>query len=74
MAITFAMNGLAYAGWLARAPAVRDDLHLSAGGFGLAGLAEQVAAVGGALTSGPDGDRWRVEARLPAARPAAVGA
>ena len=28
--VTFAANGLAYAGWLARAPAVRDDPHLSA--------------------------------------------
>ncbi|WP_158590064.1 sensor histidine kinase [Amnibacterium setariae] len=45
----------------------------SAGGFGLAGLREQVAAVGGALTSGPAGERWVVEGRLPL-RAAVAGA
>ena len=35
------------------------------GGFGLAGLREQVAAIGGTLRSGPDGDRWSVDCRLP---------
>src|SRR4051794_26881597 len=33
VAVTFATNGLALGGWLARAPTVRDALHLSAAGF-----------------------------------------
>lgn len=37
----------------------------AAGGYGLAGLREQVGALGGTLRSGPDGDRWVVECRLP---------
>ncbi|MFD1722129.1 sensor histidine kinase [Amnibacterium endophyticum] len=44
-----------------------------AGGFGLRGLREQVAAVHGVLTSGPDGDGWLVACRLPVRRPAPVG-
>lgn len=36
-----------------------------AGGFGLVGLAERVAALGGELRSGPEGDRWIVRCRLP---------
>jgi hypothetical protein len=43
--VTFATNGLAYAGWLARAPAVRDDLHLSAAGFGLLLLCLSAAGI-----------------------------
>lgn len=35
------------------------------GGNGLPGLAERVAAVGGSLTSGADGDDWVVACRLP---------
>ena len=35
------------------------------GGYGLAGLREQVSAVGGTLSSGPDADGWAVECRLP---------
>jgi len=35
------------------------------GGYGLAGLREQVVAIGGTLRSGPEGDRWLVECRLP---------
>ncbi|BDZ45168.1 sensor histidine kinase [Naasia aerilata] len=38
-----------------------------AGGFGLIGLREQVAAVGGELTSGPAGANWTVLCRLPVA-------
>ena len=37
------------------------------GGFGLVGLQEQVAAVGGTLRSGPEGDGWVVACRLPRA-------
>ena len=51
--VTFATNGLAYAGWLARAPAVRDDLHLSAVGFGLLLLCMSVAAISSIPLAGP---------------------
>ena len=37
--VTFVTNGLAFSGWLARAPAVRDALGLSAAGFGLLHIA-----------------------------------
>src|SRR5918911_1165896 len=51
--VTFAMNGLAFAGWLARAPAVRDDLHLSAAGFGLLLLCLSGAAIAAIPLVGP---------------------
>ena len=51
--VTFATNGLAYAGWLARAPAVRDDLHLGAAGFGLLLLCLSGAALAAIPLSGP---------------------
>ncbi|MBF4590820.1 sensor histidine kinase [Curtobacterium sp. VKM Ac-1395] len=46
----------------------------STGGYGLPGLREQVEGAGGGIESGPVGDRWVVECRLPidAPRPAAV--
>ena len=46
----------------------------STGGYGLPGLREQVERVGGGIESGPAGDRWVVECRLPtdAARPMEV--
>jgi MFS family permease len=50
---TFAMNGLAYAGWLARAPAARNDLGLSAAGFGLLLLCLSVAAIATVPLAGP---------------------
>jgi signal transduction histidine kinase len=34
-------------------------------GRGLAGMAERAALLGGSVTTGPDGARWRVHARLP---------
>ena len=43
--VTFVTNGLALTGWLARAPAVRDDLHLSVAGFGLLLLCLSAAAM-----------------------------
>ncbi|GAA4742524.1 hypothetical protein GCM10025783_12380 [Amnibacterium soli] len=46
----------------------------SAGGFGLAGLREQVAAVGGDLTGGPDAGSWVLDCRLPVVRHAAASA
>lgn len=36
-----------------------------ADGFGLVGLREQAASLGGELSSGPEGDSWVVECRLP---------
>ncbi|GAA2622053.1 MFS transporter [Paractinoplanes durhamensis] len=53
VAATFATNGLAYAGWLARAPAVRADLHLSAAGFGLLLLCISAAAIASIPLAGP---------------------
>ena len=53
VAVTFATNGLAFAGWLARAPAVRDDLRLSAAGFGLLLLCISGAAILSIPLSGP---------------------
>ncbi|RZU49627.1 cyanate permease [Krasilnikovia cinnamomea] len=50
---TFAVNGLAYAGWLARAPAVRNDLHLSPAGFGLLLLCLSAAAIASIPLAGP---------------------
>ncbi|SDQ07566.1 sensor histidine kinase [Quadrisphaera sp. DSM 44207] len=37
----------------------------SSGGYGLVGLAERVASVGGDLAGGPDGGAWVVRCRLP---------
>jgi MFS family permease len=50
---TFAVNGLAYAGWLARAPAARDALHLSPAGFGLLLLCLSAAAFASIPMAGP---------------------
>jgi predicted MFS family arabinose efflux permease len=51
--ITFGTNGLAFAGWFARAPAVRHDLHLSAAGFGLLLLCISVAGIAAIPVAGP---------------------
>jgi len=51
--ITFATNGLAYAGWLARAPAVRADLDLSSAGLGLLLLCISGAAIAAIPLAGP---------------------
>jgi MFS family permease len=53
VAVTFAANGLAYAGWLARAPAVRADLGLSSAGFGLLLLCMSAAAIASIPMAGP---------------------
>ncbi len=37
----------------------------SGGGRGLVGMRERVLLLGGGMTAGPDGDRWRVSVRLP---------
>jgi MFS family permease len=51
--VTFATNGLAYAGWLARAPAARNDLSLSPAGFGLLLLCLSAAAIAAIPLAGP---------------------
>jgi signal transduction histidine kinase len=42
------------------------------GGRGLAGMRERVGVLRGVLCAGPDGDRWRVAARLPIGGPATM--
>jgi MFS family permease len=51
--LTFATNGLAYVGWMARAPAVRDDLSLSSAGFGLLLLCMSGGAIAAIPLAGP---------------------
>jgi MFS family permease len=51
--LTFGTNGLAFAGWFARTPAVRHDLHLSVSGFGLLLLCISVAAISVIPVAGP---------------------
>lgn len=51
--VTFGTNGLAYAGWLARAPAARDDLGLTPAGFGLLLLCLSAAAIAAIPLAGP---------------------
>jgi predicted MFS family arabinose efflux permease len=51
--VTFVMNGLSLAGWLARAPALRNDLHLSAAGFGFLLLCLSGAAIAAIPLAGP---------------------
>jgi MFS family permease len=52
-ALAFAMNGIGYAGWFSRAPAVREDLGLSSAGFGLLLLCLAGAALVALPLSGP---------------------
>ncbi|MFI7600610.1 MFS transporter [Actinoplanes sp. NPDC049681] len=56
--VTFATNGLAFGGWLARAPAIRDDLSLSPAGFGLLLLCLSGAAVAAIPLAGPIVQRY----------------
>jgi signal transduction histidine kinase len=46
-------------------PASNPARLASSGGYGLAGLREQVASLGGELTSGREADAWILECRLP---------
>jgi signal transduction histidine kinase len=41
------------------------SLAASGGGYGLRGMRERAAALGGTLAAGPTDDGWRVELRLP---------
>jgi MFS family permease len=51
--VTFATNGLAFAGWFARIPAIRDDLGLSSAGLGLLLLCLSGAALTAIPLAGP---------------------
>lgn len=46
-------------------PSTNPTQLASSGGYGLAGLREQVASLGGELTSGREADAWILECRLP---------
>jgi fucose permease len=53
VAVAFAMNGVGYAGWFSRAPAVRADLDLGSAGFGVLLLFLAGAALVALPSSGP---------------------
>ena len=53
VALVFGLNGLAFASWLARLPALREALDLSTGQLGLLLLCISAGAVIGLPTSGP---------------------
>jgi signal transduction histidine kinase len=40
-------------------------LAATGGGYGIQGMRERAQALGGTLTAGARGDRWRVELRVP---------
>nr|WP_239542396.1 histidine kinase [Micromonospora terminaliae] len=48
--------------------ALRGTTGPGGGGRGLDGMRERVLLLGGQLTAGPEGDRWRVRVTLPAPR------
>jgi MFS family permease len=51
--VTFGINGLAFAGWFARIPAIREDLGLSSAGLGLLLLCLSGAALAAIPLAGP---------------------
>ncbi|MCW2613211.1 MAG: major facilitator superfamily 1 [Frankiales bacterium] len=68
VALVFVVNGLVFASWLSRLPAVRDALGLSTSALGLLLLCLSAGSVAGLPLSGP------VVARLGAARTVLSGA
>jgi signal transduction histidine kinase len=52
----------------AAVPVAGGSLAASGGGYGLQGMRERAAALGGTLSAGPTQDGWRVALRLPAER------
>ncbi|HEY0373357.1 MAG TPA: histidine kinase [Amnibacterium sp.] len=54
-------------------PLGRGPAAPSTGGYGLVGLREQVAALGGRLTGQPEDGTWVVECRIPLGVPAVAG-
>ena len=68
VALVFALNGLAFASWAARSPAIRDELGLTSSGFGLLLLCFSIGSLTGLPVSG------FVVGRLGPARAVVVGA
>ncbi len=54
----FAVNGLVFASWASRAPAIRDALDLTSGGFGLLLMAFSVGSLTALPLSGAIVARW----------------
>jgi len=52
VAVVFALNGLAFASWAARSPAIRDDLGLTSAGFGVLLLSFSIGSLTGLPVSG----------------------
>jgi signal transduction histidine kinase len=46
-------------------PVVESPLSATGGGYGLRGMRERAAELGGTLAAGPTGDGWRVQLHLP---------
>ena len=67
VSLVFALNGLAFASWAARAPAIRDELGLTSAGFGLLLLCFSIGSLSGLPVSG------FVVARLGPARAVVAG-
>jgi signal transduction histidine kinase len=49
----------------APAVAAAGPLARAGAGYGLTGLRERAALAGGTLSTGPDGEQWRVCLRIP---------
>ncbi|MGI8986802.1 MAG: MFS transporter [Nocardioidaceae bacterium] len=58
VALVFAVNGIAFASWASRGPAVRDSLDLTSGGFGLLLIAFSVGSLTALPLSGAIVARW----------------
>jgi MFS family permease len=52
VSLVFALNGLAFASWAARSPAIRDELGLTSAGFGLLLLCFSIGSLTGLPLSG----------------------
>jgi fucose permease len=52
VSVVFALNGLAFASWAARSPAIRDELGLTSAGFGLLLLCFSIGSLSGLPVSG----------------------
>jgi fucose permease len=52
VSLTFALNGLSFASWAARSPAIREELDLTSSGFGLLLLCFSIGSLTGLPVSG----------------------
>lgn len=52
---------------------IADDLVTTGGSYGLQGMRERAALLGGTLSAGPEGNGWLVELRLPAPEASRAG-